>query len=90
MCGKREALEAELCLQAAHVSAGECRLVLLIGEFDRREAWGAMGIRSCAHYLNWRVGTSLGAAREQVRVGRVLNELPLVRAAFQSGELSYS
>lgn len=30
------ALEAELCSQATHVSAGECLLVLLIGEFDRR------------------------------------------------------
>jgi hypothetical protein len=83
-------LESELCSQAAHVSAGECRLVLLIGEFDRREAWGAAGLRSCAHWLNWRVGTSLGAAREQVRVARVLGGLPAVRDAFASGELSYS
>jgi hypothetical protein len=72
------------------VSAGECRLVLLIGEFDRREAWAGVGLRSCAHWLNWRVGTSLGAAREQVRVGRVLSGLACVRAAFESGELSYS
>jgi hypothetical protein len=36
------------------------------------------------------VGTSLGAAREQVRVGRALAELPHARAAFESGELSYS
>jgi Domain of unknown function (DUF222) len=84
------ALEAELCSQAAHVSAGECRLVLLIGEFDRREAWAAAGLRSCAHWLNWRVGTSLGAAREQVRVGRMLHTLPCVRAAFSCGQLSYS
>jgi len=33
---------------------------------------------------------SLGAAREQVRVGRALSELPLVKAAFGRGELSYS
>jgi phosphoglycolate phosphatase-like HAD superfamily hydrolase len=84
------ALEAELCSQAAHVTAGECRLVLLVGEFDRREAWVGQGLRSCAHWLNWRVGTSLGAAREQVRVGRALEALPHARAAFESGELSYS
>jgi hypothetical protein len=84
------ALESELCCEAGLVTAGECRLVLLIGEFDRREAWGGGGLRSCAHWLNWRIGTSLGAAREQVRVGRALAELPLIRAAFSSGEVSYS
>ena len=60
--------------------------VLLIGEFDRRGSRAAGGLRSCAHWLNWRVGTSLGAAREQVRVGRALNGLSCLRAAFQSGE----
>ncbi len=83
-------LEGELCSQAARVTAGECRLVLLVGEFDRRQAWAGHGMRSCAHWLNWRVGTSMGAAREQVRVGRALEALPHVRGAFQSGELSYS
>jgi len=87
---QNEELESELCSQAAHVTAGECHLVLLIGEFDRREAWGGYGVTSCAHFLNWRVGTSFGAAREQVRVGRALEQLPHVRAAFASGELSYS
>jgi hypothetical protein len=87
---KDDTLESELCTQAAEVSAGECRLVLLIGEFDRRGAWGSAGLRSCAHWLNWRVGTSLGAAREQVRVGRALGRLSRVRAGFAAGELSYS
>ena len=76
---KNDTLESELCSQAAEVSAGECRLVLLIGEFDRREAWAGAGLRSCAHWLNWRVGTSLGAAREQVRVARALHRLGRVR-----------
>ncbi len=87
---KNDTLESELCSQAAEVSAGECRLVLLIGEFVRREAWAGAGLRSCAHWLNWRVGTSLGAAREQVRVARALHRLGRVRAAFSAGELSYS
>jgi hypothetical protein len=87
---KDDTLESELCSQAAEVSAGECRLVLLIGEFDRRGAWAGAGLRSCAHWLNWRVGTSLGAAREQVRVGRALGRLSRVRAGFAAGELSYS
>lgn len=87
---KDDELESELCAQAAHVNVGECHLVLLIGEFDRREGWAGWGIRSCAHWLNWRLGTTIGAAREQVRVGRALGSLPATRAAFGAGEISYS
>jgi hypothetical protein len=50
-------------------------------------AWGA---KSCAAWLSWRCGLTPVAAREQVRVARRVAELPLVREAFGSGELSYS
>ncbi len=85
-----EALQDELCTHAAHLSVAECQMVLLVGELDRRGIWADEGLRSCAHWLNWRCGVSLGAAREQVRVGRALADLPLVRAAFGTGEISYS
>lgn len=83
-------LEEQLCSWASQMSAGECHLISLIGELDRREAWGVYGIRSCAHWLNWRLGTSLGAAREQVRVSRALFNMPHVRERFFRGEISYS
>ena len=77
--------------QAAHIAVAECRYVLLVAELDRRELWGDGGhCLSCAHWLNWRCGTSLATAREQVRVGRALASLPAVRRAFASGEISYS
>jgi len=85
-----EDLEEELCAHAASLAVAECRLVLLIGELDRRGTWAAGGLRSCAHWLNWRCGVSLATAREQVRVGRALPALPVLQAAFASGELSYS
>jgi hypothetical protein len=83
-------LEDELCSHAAHLTVAECRMVLLVAELDRRGTWAAGGLRSTAHWLNWRCGVSLGAAREQVRVGRALVDLPVLRAAFATGELSYS
>lgn len=83
-------LQDEVCTQSAHLTVAECRLVLLVAELDRRGRWAGGGFRSCAHWLNWRCGVSLGAAREQVRVGRALVSLPLVQAAFSTGELSYS
>ena len=62
---------------------------MLIREFDASAGWNT-GFRSCAHWLNWRTGLELGAAREKVRVARALAELPLLSAAMQRGQLSYS
>src|SRR5581483_3687189 len=85
-----ERLEAEICELAGHLAAGECRWLLLLSEFDRREGWAGFGLQSCAHWLSYRCGVGLQAAREKLRVARRLGELPLVTEAFAAGELSYS
>jgi hypothetical protein len=77
----------ELC---AHLNAAEYRLLEFVGEYDSRGLEGALGVRSLAHWLNYRCGIDLGAAREKVRVARALRELPLVREAFAAGTVSYS
>src|SRR5437870_390151 len=82
-----EGLAAEL---AGNICASTARFLLLVGEFDRREAWGEWGILSCAHWLAWRCGLSPVAAREHVRVARALRRLPRIAACFSRGELSYS
>jgi len=83
-------LEREIARLAAHIHAATCELLLLIAEFDAREGWADWGMRSCAHWLNWKCGISLGAAREQVRVAHCLGVLPATRAALGRGEISYS
>jgi hypothetical protein len=85
-----ERLEAEICELAGHLAAATCRWLLLVAEFDRREGWTSWGVRSCAHWLSWKCGLGLVAAREHVRVGRALQSLPRVRAEFAAGRLSYS
>jgi hypothetical protein len=85
-----ERLEAELCQQAAHLDAALCRWLLVLAEFDRREAYGSWECRSAAHFLNWRCGISLRTGREHVRVARALGNLPAVVEAFGRGALSYS
>jgi len=74
----------------AHLDAGTFQLLKLICEFDENEGWAGPGIRSCAHWLNWKCGMSLGSARERVRVARALPELPEISAAFRQGQVSYS
>jgi hypothetical protein len=82
-------LEREICELAAHLAAATCRWLLLIDEFDERCGWAEWGVTSCAHWLSWRCSIGLPTAREHVRVAHRVAELPRVRAAFATGELSY-
>ncbi|WP_407341489.1 DUF222 domain-containing protein [Pengzhenrongella phosphoraccumulans] len=83
-------LEEALTTLAGHINAATCRFLVLLGEFDAREAWAVEGILSCAHWLAWRCSLSTGAAREHVRVARALRGLPRIQAAFTAGRLSFS
>ena len=83
-------LAAEITDIAVRVNVVSHRWLVLIVEFDRRQGWASTGARSCAHWLHWRCGLDLGAAREKVRVAHALERLPLVSEAMASGELSYS
>ena len=85
-----DSLEAELATLAAHIHAATSRLLELIAEIDRREIWAEQGARSMAHWLQWRTGIDLGAARQKVRVARALGQLPRLAAELRAGRLSYS
>ena len=85
-----EQLEDQITELAAHIHAATYRLLRLVAELDRRAPYGAWGIKSCAHWLNWKCGIGLVAAREKVRVARALDALPRICAAFEKGEVSYS
>ena len=79
----------EIAELSAHLDAATARLLALIRDFDARGGWNT-GFRSCAHWLSWRVGLDLGAARERVRVARALGTLPRLAEAMARGELSYA
>jgi hypothetical protein len=85
-----ERLEEEMRGLAGHLAAATCSFLLMVGEYDARRGWSSWEALSCAHWLNWRCGVGMVAAREQVRVARRLRELPVVRAEFAAGRLSYS
>ncbi len=85
-----DALSDQITELSAHIQAATCRLLQLIAEFDARRGWADWGIHSCAHWLHWKCGYSMGVAREKVRVARALIELPVISASFEKGEVSYS
>jgi hypothetical protein len=84
-------LGEQITLLAGQINAANYQMLKLIARFDDRKAWSEGGtVRSCAHWLNWKCGIVLGAAREKVRVAHCLETLPLIDASFATGEISYS
>ena len=83
-------LEAQITELAGQLNAANYRWLTLIGEFDRRQGWWDGSLHSCAHWLNFKVGLNMGAAREKVRVAHALAGVPKIAAAMERGELSYS
>lgn len=84
-----ELLGERIAEQAAHLDAALHRLLTDLREFERGGSWFHQGFRSCAQWLSWRVGWSLGTAREHVRVAVRLGELPSIDDALRRGEISY-
>jgi hypothetical protein len=85
-----EDLEAQITQLAGQLNAANYRWLTLIAEFDRRNGWSDGKLPSCAHWLNFKCGLNLGAAREKVRVAHALEGLPKIAASMSRGELSYS
>ena len=73
---------------SARIQAATYELLCYLREFDRHHGWE--GFRSCAHWLNWRIGLDLGAAREKLRVAAALADLNHLSASMACGRLSYS
>jgi hypothetical protein len=73
---------------AAHVHSALADLVLLAASFDSDSGWAAAGIRSCAHWLSINAGLDLHTSADLLRIGHALADLPLIRQAFASGQLS--
>ncbi len=85
-----EILADEISRLAAHIHAATYRFLVMIREFDEREAWADMGAKTCAQWLNWRCGISTHTAREKLRVAHGLVGLEKIGASFERGKLSYS
>jgi len=62
---RAEALETEITELCAHINAASYRLLQLVAALDDEAPWSAWGLTSCAHWLNWRCGIGMNAAREK-------------------------
>ncbi len=74
---------------AEGINAAEARMMALIADFDRRGGWKD-GFGSCAEWLAWKIGITIGPARERVRAARALENLPQTADALRAGTISYA
>lgn len=65
-------------------------LVTLALELDESGTWALDGSPTCSHWIASALEVEVGTARGWLRVGHALRDLPLVRAAFVAGEVSFS
>ena len=74
---------------AEGINAAEARMMALIADFDRRGGWKD-GFGSCAEWLAWKIGITIGPAHERVRAARALENLPQTADALRDGTISYT
>lgn len=85
-----DALAHDIMTDAAIIAHATYELLVKIRRFDQAKGWARQGAKSCAHWLTWRIGVGVVAARQKVRVAHRLLDFPLIAEAFRKGELSYT
>jgi hypothetical protein len=84
-----KALDDELGRRSAQAHAAMAAVALAAAEFDEIGGWCDPGIRSFPHYLGIIAGFDPHTGKELLRVGKALQDLPLIAAAFAAGQLSF-
>jgi hypothetical protein len=82
-------LDDQIGALAGHLHVATAKFVDAAVACDESNGWAGIGMQSCAHWLTVATGIDLWTAREMVRVGHALRELPLIHAAFAEGRLSF-
>ena len=65
-------------------------LVQLAAEFEAGDEWLRAGALAGAHWIADALDICVSTAREWIRVGKALTDLPLIGAAFKDSVISYS
>lgn len=83
-------LSAELAEVIGLWAHSQHRIVVLAARFAASPEWILAGAPTAAHWLAAEADVEISTAREWLRIGRRLADLPLISAAFGDGRLSYS
>ena len=75
---------------AARINLADWRFIKLIAAMERTRGWRDGGYCNLGNWLDHQCGLGPCAARERIRIGRALERLPRIDAAFRDGAISYS
>src|SRR5689334_20351133 len=70
-------------------AAGQYSLVRPVAELDESSEWALDGAPTCAHWVAAALDVEVCTAREWLRIGRALRDLPVIAAAFAARLLSH-
>ena len=85
--GGNEELTARIDAVHSRISGAQRELFRLFADGDRRRLWLNSGARDMAHWISIRYGISGWKARRWIAAAHALERLPILSAAFSSGEL---
>ena len=86
----KKELSSDLYRVSTEIDTNRAELVELMVQFDEQQGWADSGARNCADWVNANLGIGQSSAYQFLRVGRELRDLPIIRALFRCGELSWS
>jgi hypothetical protein len=87
---RQPTLSTRLLDLGAAFNATHHDLVALAARFEASNEWILDGAPSAAHWMADRLDVCIATAREWIRIGKALGDLPAVTAALADGTLSFS
>jgi hypothetical protein len=87
--GGPEAIEGELRELIGLEDALRRALGEALAELSERGAWSTLLFRGVAHYAEQRLGLGRTSSTDRVRLHRTLRRFPVVREAYERGELRF-
>ena len=87
---RRESLRERVVSVGTGWALAQYALVTLVAALDGSGEWILDGASTCAHWVSQALDVEVCTAREWLRIGKALTDLPMTDAAFDEGLLSYS
>ena len=81
--------ELLILIREAGIDPLEAAFATGVRRFDRSGEYAADGVLNVTAWLKWKCKLSGGAAAERVEIGKQLERLPQIEAAFAHGKLGY-
>lgn len=88
--GPRRDLASRILQMGRSLDSIHHELVRTLAAFDESGEWARDGHHTCSAWVAENLRVAMGTAREWLRVGHALEDLPTIERSFREGRLSYA